>query len=238
MVDQRMDGQDAILQPDAIQDLRAQFANMENKMDSLLTKVNENLLRSTTSNQFPTLTIPHQLPTQRHFDTTSTPLSLTNTSIPSLINNLQQQPPLKPTWADCVQQIPQSQSTAYQGYGSKLKEGSTRMNLKQVTGKKSIDNTKVRAVPRKISVFVGRLEKDTLEEDMKQMLKDGGILDCYCKKLSGKDRTGREYKSAAFIISCDEKYEDIIYNDETWPANAQVREWFNLTKQPIQQING
>jgi len=96
-----------------------------------------------------------------------------------------------------------------------------------LTGKKTTDgSSKVRAIPRRFTVFAGRLEQSTTEEDMKSLLKDSGVDVPYCKKLQGKMKDGREYKTAAFIISCDEKYKDIILDANTWPENCTVREWW------------
>ena len=67
--------------------------------------------------------------------------------------------------------------------------------------------------------------KETEVEDIKELLNDSGISECYCKKLSGKTKEGREFKSAAFIITCDIKYKDIMFDASTWPVNCSFREW-------------
>ena len=48
---------------------------------------------------------------------------------------------------------------------------------------------------------------------MIDFLKDGGIEGCTVKRLTGTMRDGRAYKTAAFIITCENKYEDIILDD-------------------------
>lgn len=55
---------------------------------------------------------------------------------------------------------------------------------------------------------------------------DSGIEDCSCKKLSGVSKAGRYFKSSAFIVTLEKKYKDIAFNEDTWPTNSLVREWF------------
>ena len=83
----------------------------------------------------------------------------------------------------------------------------------------------MRAVVRKITAFAGRMEKETTEEDMIDYLKEGGIEGCAVKKLNGTMKDGKPYKTAAFIVTVDNKYKDVIFDIEIWPEHCSLREW-------------
>ena len=107
----------------------------------------------------------------------------------------------------------------------------TEKNVKSVpkiviTGKRiPSENSKVKAIPKSITVFVGRILKETSADDVKELLSENGIPNSYCKKLSGITKEGREYKSSAFLVSCEDKYKDILFHYNTWPVNTDVKEW-------------
>jgi hypothetical protein len=84
-------------------------------------------------------------------------------------------------------------------------------------------NDKVKALPRRLSLYVGRLQKDTTCEDLSEFLKDNGISDPICRKLAAKD--GRTFNSAAFMVSCDIKDKDLVYDEATWPSGCELRDW-------------
>ena len=93
-------------------------------------------------------------------------------------------------------------------------------------GKKSTsDDSRLKVVPRKISVFVGRLDKATTADDISEFLIEAGAEVSSCKKLSNVTKSGREYQSAAFQVTCEAKYENIIYDENTWPLDSVIREW-------------
>jgi hypothetical protein len=56
-------------------------------------------------------------------------------------------------------------------------------------------------------------------------LREGGIDECKCKKLSDTAKDGRTFRSAAFRFSFDIRFLDLVYDEATWPAYAEVREW-------------
>jgi len=58
-----------------------------------------------------------------------------------------------------------------------------------------------------ITCFVGRLEKDTSEEDLCSYLDDVGIKDAQCHKLDDKDGL---FRTAAFRVSCRDIYKDLF----------------------------
>ena len=95
-----------------------------------------------------------------------------------------------------------------------------------LSGKRVASSTdKVRAVARKITVFAGRMEKKTSEEDMVDYLKEGGVEGCIVKKLNGTMKDGKQYNTAAFIVTVDNKYKDVIFNLNIWPEHCSLREW-------------
>ena len=88
-----------------------------------------------------------------------------------------------------------------------------------------IEDSKVKVVPRRITLFVGRLEKDTSPEDLADYLKDNGIDDCACKKLADTSKDGKTFRTAAFMVSFDVKFHDLVYDESSWPAGCELRDW-------------
>ena len=83
-------------------------------------------------------------------------------------------------------------------------------------------NDKVKAVPRWLVCFVGRLHRETTEEDLRNYLADAGIKDAFCRKL--EDKNGF-FKTAAFRVSCRAEYHDLFYNEASWPEGVELRDW-------------
>ena len=81
---------------------------------------------------------------------------------------------------------------------------------------------KVKSVPRYLTCFVGRLEKDTTEEDLCSYLEEVGIKEVRCRKLSDND--GR-FRTAAFRVSCGDSYKDLFYKESSWPEGVELRDW-------------
>lgn len=92
--------------------------------------------------------------------------------------------------------------------------------------KGAASNAKVKAVPRPklLKAFVGRLDIDTTNDDLSQLLSDAGVKDVICRKLSAKD--GRVFKTAAFYVSCSEESADVFYDESIWPDGAELRDWY------------
>jgi len=84
-------------------------------------------------------------------------------------------------------------------------------------------SSSVRGVPRRLTAYVGRLDRDTTEEDLSQFLKSSGIADPVCKKLKSKE--GIVYRTAAFFVSCSSEWKHIFHNEDTWPAGCELRDW-------------
>ena len=83
-------------------------------------------------------------------------------------------------------------------------------------------NDKVKAVPRYLVCFVGRLERDTTEDDLCNYLAEAGIKDAACRKLEDKDGV---FRTAAFRVSCRAEYRSLFYDESTWPEGAELRDW-------------
>jgi len=91
--------------------------------------------------------------------------------------------------------------------------------------KKTGDTAGVKGVPRKpiLAAYVGKLKKDTSEEDLTKYLTDEGMRGVVCKKLMAKD--GKTLKTAAFFVSCCPECSDLFYIDKCWPEGAELRDW-------------
>ena len=99
-----------------------------------------------------------------------------------------------------------------------------------ICGKKTnMDGCNIKAAPRKLTVFVGRLDKDVAEADLTEYLVSCGLDDPVCKRLSAKP--GQNFRTAAFMISCDAKHKDILNNETTWPSGCEVSEWIFRKKE-------
>jgi hypothetical protein len=81
---------------------------------------------------------------------------------------------------------------------------------------------KVKAVPRYLTCFVGRLASDTTAEDLCEYLSDVGIKDARCRKLDDKDGV---FRTAAFRVSCRDTYRDLFYDESSWPDGVEIRDW-------------
>ena len=84
-------------------------------------------------------------------------------------------------------------------------------------------NSKLKAVPRQLACFVGRLDADTTEEDLSAHLTAHGMKGVVCRKLVAKD--GRRFKTAAFKVTCCTESRELFYNEASWPSGAELRDW-------------
>ena len=89
------------------------------------------------------------------------------------------------------------------------------------------DKSKIKAVEKQICLFVGRLHKDTTEEELEAHLADYDIHNVKCKKLH--NNYGRSFNTAAFQLYAPARYEDTLYDPDTWPEDCSVREWIFKT---------
>jgi hypothetical protein len=81
----------------------------------------------------------------------------------------------------------------------------------------------VKAAPRRLTSFVGRLDNLTTAEELKVYLSNTGVKGVKCTKLIPKD--GRKFYSAAFRVSCDFGCKDLFYDETLWPAGVELRDW-------------
>jgi hypothetical protein len=86
----------------------------------------------------------------------------------------------------------------------------------------------VKAVPRRLIAFVGRLHIDMTADVLSDFLVEAGLKDVQCRKLSAP--SGISFHMAAFRVSCPNQYKELFYNEQTWPAGAELRDWYVSTK--------
>lgn len=96
-------------------------------------------------------------------------------------------------------------------------------------------SSKIKSVPRSVSVFVGRLDEATTEEELQDHLDEMGIPGAVCAKLI--DKKGRNFKTAAFKVTADKSHVAALFDGLTWPENCTVREWFYLPRSDGAQTN-
>jgi hypothetical protein len=130
------------------------------------------------------------------------------------------------TWADIVAESGLSNDGEFK-YVTYKKMKSPPVHRVRFVGVRSLCDTHsgkpVLSVPRSIVAFVGRLQKDTTADELKDYLSDIGILNARCTLLAAKD--GRIFKTAAFRVSCDLTYKGLFYNEANWPAGCELRDW-------------
>jgi hypothetical protein len=101
----------------------------------------------------------------------------------------------------------------------------TKKPRQAVKVKGTCGNATIKAVPRKniLAAFVGRLDQDTDEDDLRTFLVDAGLVDVKCKKLKVKE--GMKFNTAAFFVSCSSDCKDKLYDSSIWPDGAELRDW-------------
>lgn len=119
------------------------------------------------------------------------------------------------SWADQMNFIPTEAFTNMQ----------FRPKSTTIRGARPLKECRIKTAPRRHYLFVGRLDLETTEEDLTAHLSERGISDVTCKKLKGASRDGRKYKSAAFMVSYDTKYLQMMHSCDIWPEEATVRDW-------------
>ncbi len=78
------------------------------------------------------------------------------------------------------------------------------------------------------TVYIGRLNKDTGEDDLKEHLEDMDIKVAEIRKL--KATQPWQAKSSAFCVTIAHKCKDAIMSADLWPDNVEVRDWFYKPK--------
>lgn len=90
-------------------------------------------------------------------------------------------------------------------------------------GKSSSADDDVKGIPRRLHAFVSRLAGDTTDQQLSAWLAKVGISGAMCTPVVPKD--GRIFKTAAFRVSCDAKFADLFYDEASWPAGCELRDW-------------
>ena len=133
-------------------------------------------------------------------------------------------PTVSNTWSDLVEAV-----AAAGGLQKPTLKPAKPTSPKVIRGMKDVSSGP-KGVPRRLTAFVGRLDLNTTEEDLKQYLLDAGIIDPYCKKLAAKDN--RKFRTAAFMVSCDSSCKTAFHDESIWPAGCELRDWV-FYKKPL-----
>ena len=96
----------------------------------------------------------------------------------------------------------------------------------RVWGKAS--NSTIKAVPRQLTCFVGRLHLEVTGEELATFLHQQGILDAQCEKLVAKN--GRVFNTSAFKVTCSPQFESLFFDESKWPAGVELRDWIFYKK--------
>ena len=92
-------------------------------------------------------------------------------------------------------------------------------------GTKRVDSeSKVKTVSGRLTAFVSRMAKETTSDDLCDFLKQVGMKDVECIKLTPKD--GKVFRSAAFRVSCSDESRDLFYDENVWPDGCLLRDWY------------
>ena len=121
------------------------------------------------------------------------------------------------TWADMVKDIPKaSTQSVFSDVKSKVRVHGQALS------------SVIKAVPRQLTCFVGRLDPNVSEDELTVFLKGQGIETVKCRKLVAKN--GRVYNTSAFRVTCTSEYESLFYNEALWPIGSEVRDWVFYNK--------
>jgi hypothetical protein len=123
-----------------------------------------------------------------------------------------------PSWSTVARKLAAS-SEAF-----KTASNSSRLTFKG----KRVSAGGVKAVPRPLMCFVGRLDNKTTPEDLQGYLANVGIKNAVCRKLIPKD--GKVFRTSGFCVSCDPEYADLFYDELNWPDNVELRDWYFRSK--------
>ena len=72
-------------------------------------------------------------------------------------------------------------------------------------------------------LFVGRLSKEAIEDDIREHLETNGITVSEVRKLKATQEW--QEKVSAFRVSIDLKFKDTVMDADLWPDNVEVRDW-------------
>ena len=98
----------------------------------------------------------------------------------------------------------------------------------RVKGSRNVESLKALPRRRVLTAYVGKLAKDTTEEELSNYLAEEGLKGVVCKKLKAKD--GRQFKTAAFYVTCCAESRDKFYDENIWPDGVELHDWIYYTK--------
>lgn len=102
----------------------------------------------------------------------------------------------------------------------------TRQQRTVITGSKT--GARIKAVARKVRIFVTRLDPDVTVEGLKEYALELTGSDCDIETLEAK---GPNY--ASFVICCNKDHEEKILNAAEWEEGVLLRQYFG--KLPSEQ---
>ena len=153
---------------------------------------------------------------------------------PSLPAPATQSPPVVPTSAlalsglqEPAREVAEVQGAspwagvAVSGNYPALVAASTRKPIR--VGSKQSDRCQVKAVPRHLACFVGRLDPSTTEEELSAHLTAEGMKGVVCRKLVPKN--GQVFRTSAFKVTCSLESRDLFHNEACWPCGVELRDW-------------
>ena len=94
---------------------------------------------------------------------------------------------------------------------------------KMARGRNQAVNSTIKVVPRELTCFVGRLDKDVSEQDLHGFLTGQGMKGITCKKLVARD--GRTFRTSAFRVTCSTESAELFFDESLWPSGVELRDW-------------
>jgi len=73
-------------------------------------------------------------------------------------------------------------------------------------------------------IYIGKLSKETSDEDIKSYLEENDIKVSEVRKLKATQEW--QEKSSAFRVSIDLSCKDSVMEDKLWPSDVDVRDWY------------
>jgi hypothetical protein len=103
----------------------------------------------------------------------------------------------------------------------------SRPPLKKIVGVKSSASKLTAsgtAATRAAHFFIGKLDKDTTTDEIKEFLIDIGAEVIEVRKLKATEEWQK--RSSAFRVMVEHKCKDMILCPDLWPEHVEIREWF------------
>ena len=126
------------------------------------------------------------------------------------------------SWANVANYNKESWNTVTY-HKQKRQNVSTNITVRWGTKRTDDSSSTVKAVPKRVTACVSRLDIDTTSEDLHDFLTAAGMKNVQCTKLQPKN--GKVFKTAAFKVSCSEDSQDVFYDENMWPDGCLLRDW-------------